>query len=154
MCIINDALCVIYDAQWRTLRLLQFWSFGRFFKRQKFGLEDFLVILLYEWRTVRHCVSFMTHCASLKTHSASLCDHNVGSPLYRGRLQSTYLCKQICRVYHYVVNNRIFYCNIQYCSHYKLYLVNIQLSRQNFFPVSASPSIPQASFSPLANTHR
>ena len=30
----------------------------------------------------------MMHCASSMTHSASLCDHNVGSPLYRGRLQS------------------------------------------------------------------
>ena len=33
---------------------------------------------------VRHRASFMMHCASL-------CDYNVGSPLYRGRLQSRYV---------------------------------------------------------------
>ena len=38
---------------------------------------------------MRHSASFMTHSVSAMTQSASLCDHNVGSSLYRGRLQSS-----------------------------------------------------------------
>ena len=85
MCIINDALCIIYDTQWCTVQLWQFWSFGRFFKRQEYNLEDFFVSFYYmndaQWRTVHHCVSFMMDCASLMMHSALLCNHTVGSPL-------------------------------------------------------------------------
>ena len=92
MCIINDALWIIYDAQWCTVRLWQYWSFGRFLKGKNMVWKIFFGSFYYmndaQWCTVRHCVSFMMHCASLMMHSASLCDHNVGSPLYRGRLQS------------------------------------------------------------------
>ena len=70
MCIINDALCVIYDAQWPTVWLWQFWSFGRFLKGKNMVWIFLSIILLYEWCTlctVRYCASFMTHCASSMT---------------------------------------------------------------------------------------
>ena len=73
-----------------TLAILKLWQI---FKKAKIWFGRFFWSFYYmndpQWCTVCHCVSFMMHYASLMTHSASLCDHSVGSPLYRGHLQSS-----------------------------------------------------------------
>ena len=64
-----------------TLAILELWCI---FKRQKLAWEIFFSFF-YMNDTL--CV-IVHHRASLMMHCASLCDHSVGSPLYRGRLQS------------------------------------------------------------------
>ena len=68
MCIINDTLCITYDAQWHTVWLWHFWSFGRFSKSKNMAWKIFSVILLlYECRTMMHSTP-MRHSVSLNGH--------------------------------------------------------------------------------------
>ena len=95
MCVINDALSIIYDAQWCTVWLWQFWRFGRFLKGKNMVWTTFLghfiiwmthndaqcVIVHHLWHTVHHQWHTVCHCAMIML-----------TVLYRERLQSIVMC--------------------------------------------------------------
>ena len=82
---------IIYDAQWHTVWLWQFWSFGRFLKGKNMAWMIFLVILLYKWRTLCIIVHHLWCTVHHQWRTVRHCAINMLAVLYRGRLQSSFL---------------------------------------------------------------